>query len=278
MAIRAGSAVSRTVSYFILALATVLVAYPFFWMLMSSLKTAPEIFTQPWAMPSRLHLVNFVTAWRQGGIGTDFLNSIKVTVGSVVVMVFFGALAAHGIVRRDKGWAKPVLYFFLIGQMIPAQVVIIPLYLELNWAHLLDSLTALGSVYVGSGLAFTIFLLQGFFRGLPTELYDAAVIDGMGELRYFTDIALPLVRPGIAAAIIFQSTWVWNEFLLALIVLRNASHYTLAVGVYQAVSGWSTDFNLAFAALTIVAVPIMVLFAFFQRYFISGIVEGALKQ
>jgi len=251
--------------------------YPLLWMIMSSFKTTPEIFSSPWGLPKGYSFSNFTMAWKTGKIGQYVLNSVKVTGLSVSVMVFFAAMAAYGIVRQRRTWAKPMLFFFLAGQMIPAQVVIIPLFLEIDMLGLVNSHFALILIYVAAGLPFTVFLLQGFVQGVPQDLYDAAVIDGLGEFGIFSKVTLPLIKPGIAAAVIFQSLWVWNEFLLALIILRKPQSKTIPIGLWQAVVGWVPRYDLALAALTMVSLPIIVVFAINQRHFIRGLTEGAVK-
>ena len=267
----------RGLTYVLLLVFAFVAVYPLYWMVISAFKTTPELFERPWAFPSHFSLRNFGTALSQGHIGLYFLNSVKVTVLAVGIMILVGALAAYGIVRKGSSWARPLLFFFLAGQMLPAQVVIIPLFLELDWLNLVNSHFALICVYIASGLPFTIFLLQGFLRGIPSELYDAAVMDGLRETRIFTDLAIPLIRPGLAAALIFQSLWVWNEFLLAIIVLRDQLRFTLTIGVYQAVIGWVPRYDLAFSALTMVTIPIIIVFVINQRHFVRGLVEGSVK-
>jgi raffinose/stachyose/melibiose transport system permease protein len=268
---------ARIAAYAILTVIALVDLYPLFWMVMSSFRTTPDLFARPWALPESWKVDNFVSAWVGGAIGTYVLNSVKVTTLAVGIMVLFGAMAAYGIVRRGVGWAKPVLFFFLAGQMLPAQVVIIPLFLELEWFKLVNSHYALICVYVAAGLPFTVFLLQGFFRGVPQELYDAAVIDGLDEVKTFRHVALPLVKPGLAAAVIFQSLWVWNEFLIATIVLRRAAYRTIPIGLWQAVVGWIPQYNLAFSALTMVTIPVVIVFSLNQRHFVRGLTEGSIK-
>ena len=267
----------RSAAYVVLTVIAFIDLYPLFWMVMSSFRTTPDLFARPWALPENWKLDNFVSAWVTGRIGTYVMNSVKVTVLAVGIMVLFGAMAAYGIVRHRVSWAKPVLFFFLAGQMLPAQVVIIPLFLELEWFKLVNSHYALICVYVAAGLPFTVFLLQGFFRGVPLELYDASVIDGLDEAQTFRHVALPLVKPGLAAAVIFQSLWVWNEFLLATIVLRRAIYRTIPIGLWQAVVGWIPQYNLAFSALTMVTIPVVIVFSLNQRHFVRGLTEGSIK-
>lgn len=269
--------IRHVIAYPILFVGIVVSIYPVFWMITSAMKTTPELFMSPWSLPSSWRLDHFVTAWIEGRFSHFYANSIKVTVSAVSVMILLAAMAAYGLVRRKARWSKLLLFWFLAGQMIPGQVVIIPLYLQLDALELLNSHAALILVYVASGLPFTVFLLQGFFRGVPNELYDSALIDGCSELQIFRRIALPLVKPGLAAAATFQSLWVWNEFLLALIILNDRSKGTLPLAVYRTVEGWIPRYNLAFSALTIAAVPILIFFALNQRHFISGLTRGAVK-
>lgn len=269
--------VGKVVVFALLGFLLLITAYPVFWMIVSAMKQTQEFYVSPWALPKQWQFNNFIKAFVEGKFAGYFYNSIKITFLSVTVMIFLASMASYGIVRNGGSWSNPLLFFFLAGQMIPAQVVIIPLFLQLNWLGFINSHLALVCTYTGSGLAFTTFLLQGFFRGIPKELYDATRIDGAGEWQTFWSISLPLVKSGISAAIIFQSLWVWNEFLLALIVLPGRAKRTLPVALWRVVEGWVPRYNLAFSALTIVTIPVIIVFIINQQRFEQGLVQGAVK-
>lgn len=258
---------------------TIISLVPIIWLYMSSLKSTGELFINRWSWPKRIAWENYTTAWNKGNIDLFFMNSVIVTLASIFAMVFLGALAAFAISKYTQFKSGFYLFlFFLLGQMVPAQIVVITLYLILNKLHLLNSYQGLVLVYVASGLPFVILVLQGFFRGIPRELYEAATIDGYSEGKLFLRIALPMASPAVATTLIIQFKYVWNEFMLALVINSAGQKLTLPVGIYRAaVTQYSTDYGVAFAGISIALLPMMVFYIIFQRFILKGIAAGAVK-
>lgn len=252
---------------------------PLIWLFMSSVKSTGEIIASPWSLPRSLDFENYAQAWTLGRIGHDLLNSVVVAVLSLAIMVGSGSLAAYAIDKYTRVKARwPMLMFFLLGQMIPGQVVIIPVYIIVSKLHLLNSYLGLSLVYSASGLPFVIFIMQGFFQSVPRELYDAASVDGFGEFLIFRKVALPLARPAVMAALIIQFLFVWNEFILATVLDGSGNYVTLPVGLYDAVIGpFTTSYGTAFAGVCLAVIPIIIVYAVLQRWIIRGITVGALK-
>lgn len=270
--------VGRVIGVLILLIAIVIAIYPFIWMLISSFKTDMDFLTNKLGLPKEFTLENYIQAWGQGDFPTYFLNSILVSAGSLVLMIGTAAMASFAFTRYRFSASKALLNYFIIGQMLSAQIVLIAVYLVMVNMNLDDSLGGLMLVYAASGLPFTVFLLQGFFKSLPSELFEAAEIDGYNEWRIFARIALPLCLPGLSAALIVQFMYVWNEFPLALVVMKSPEKTTLPVGIYRIINDmYYSSKTLACAGLAIAALPIIVIYAVFQKQIIGGMTAGALK-
>lgn len=261
----------------VLLIAVVISILPMIWLFINSLKSVQELFADPWGIPSLWEFNNYYYAWEK--IGKYFLNSVIITSCSVLAMILLGSMAAYSICRYSRFWSHSLLFFFLLGQMIPGQAVLVSLGLLLVNINLLDTWTGLILAYNGAGLPFTIFILQGFFRNIPKEIFDAAEIDGCGEFGILWRIILPLSKPGLAAVGIFQSLWVWNEFPLALVLLRKESHQTLTLAVYRLMGPGTTQLQItrAFAALFLSVIPLIVIYLFLQKNFVAGLTAGAVK-
>jgi raffinose/stachyose/melibiose transport system permease protein len=263
--------------YFILIIFSILVLYPLIWMIFSSLKSLPELLQNRWLWPKTFVFTNYIQAWTKANFSIYFSNSLIITCGAVLLMLLVGALAAFAITRYKFSGGNNILYYFICGQIIPLQVTMIPLLIILKSMNLVNSRMGLIFVYTAAGLPFVIFLLQGFFRTIPKEMDEAARIDGCSEIGIFWRVILPLSGPALSTVIIFQSLWVWNEFLCAVVFLRREQVRTLTVGIYSMVGEWAVNFPIIFAALTISMVPILILYYVLSAQFVKGITAGALK-
>lgn len=269
---------SRLIMWLFLGILVVVSVYPLLWMFMASFKTNAEFTMNRFGFPRRFTFVNYIEAWKQGNFAVFFVNSGIVTALSLFLMLGTASMTAFSFVRYRFGISRAMLSYFIIGQMLSAQVVLIAIYLLMVILKLADSLPGLSLVYAASGLPFTIFLMQGFFRSLPLELFEAAEIDGYNDWAIFVSIALPLVAPGLATAFIIQFLYVWNEFPLALIVISSAAKTTLPVGIYRVVNDmYYSNYARACAGLAISALPVLVIYLVFQKKIISGITAGAIK-
>lgn len=270
--------VSKLILWLFLAILVFIAVYPLLWMIMSSFKTNADFTMNRFGLPRSITFENYVDAFREGDFGRYFLNSGVVSIFSLLVMIGAASMTAFSMTRYRVRAAKPLLSYFMVGQMLSAQIVLIAVYLLLVAFNLVDSFLGLALVYAASGLPFTIFLLQGFFQTVPNELYEAAEIDGYNDWMIFLRIALPLVAPGLATALIIQFMYVWNEFPLALIVINTPTKQTLPVGIYRVVNDmYFTNYARACAGLSISAIPVLVIYAVFQKQIISGMTAGAVK-
>jgi ABC-type glycerol-3-phosphate transport system permease component len=260
------------------------VVLPMAWVAANALKSDRDIIHEPltpWGTGG-VHPENFARAWGQAHLGEYFASSVFVTVVSVAGILLLGSMAAYALSRFFHPLGRIVYWLFLAGLMIPAQLSIVPLFFELRSLGLLNSLAGLILVYIANGLPFAIFILAGFFRGLPKTFYEAAVMDGCTDAAAFWRVILPLARPGLVTVAIFQFIGVWKEFFYAYMFLSGGgpdATRTLPLGLANLAitSQYRTDYGMLFAGLVIVTVPILIFYLFVQKHLIKGITAGALK-
>jgi len=254
------------------------VVYPLLIMVASSLKTTAEIFENPLGLiPSSVRWGNYVDAWNQANFGTYFRNSIFVGVVSVLLILLLGSMAAYVLARFSFPGDRVIYLLFLVGFMIPVRLAIVPLFIMMRDFKLLDTLWSLILVYVAGGMPFTIFLLVIFFRHVPRDLEDAAVLDGAGPFQVYYQIMLPLVRPALATVGLFHFLNVWNDFFFPLIFIRSENWRTIPLGISTFFGQYTNDWSLLFAALSISIVPVIVIYLLASKQFIAGLTAGAIK-
>ncbi|MFO1539129.1 MAG: carbohydrate ABC transporter permease [Chloroflexota bacterium] len=249
---------------------------PILWIVGLALRTGADVYSRS-VVPKALRPENFSDAWTAFGLGPLFLNSVIVTAGSVVVAVTLSVLAAYGFARLRFRGSEVLFLVILLGLMIPPAALIIPLFVEIRSLGLYDTHVGLALVYVAFGLPLSILILRSFFAGIPRELVEAARLDGAGEARILRSVVVPLAKAPIATVSILLFLFCWNDFFLALVLLRDAGTYTLPVGIAQFIGQYSTPYELVAAAVLIAAVPVFVLYIVLHRQFEQGVAEGAVK-
>ena len=251
--------------------------FPLWWAFASSLKTQQTIFNDLSLFPKAPHWENYVEAWTKADFGMYFSNSLIYTVTVVIGVILIASMAAYAFSRLQFP-GKNVLFLILIStMMVPIPGSIIPLYVLLNKLHLVN--TRLGYILpqINAGLALGIFLLKTFFDDLPKELEDSARIDGCGRFRVYWHIALPLARPAIAVLAIFNILAVWNEYLLAMLVLNSKNLMPLQRGLMVFQGAHVTQYPLLMAGIVITVLPVLVVYLMLQKHIIKGITAGAVK-
>ncbi|NQT06952.1 MAG: carbohydrate ABC transporter permease [Candidatus Omnitrophica bacterium] len=250
---------------------------PLIWMFSSSLKTQDTIFSNMHIIVSDPHWENYREAWTKGNFGAYFLNSVIYTVSVVGGVVFTASLAAFAFARLNFPGKNIMFYMFLITMMIPIPGSFIALYVLLQKLRLVN--TRLGYILpqINAGLALAIYILKTFFEELPKDLEDSARIDGCGKFGVYWHIAMPLAKPAIAVIVVFNAMAVWNEYLLAMLILSSKSLMPLQRGLMVFQGAHITRYPLLMAGITIAVVPIVVLYLIMQRHIITGITAGAVK-
>ncbi len=251
--------------------------FPMVWMVMSSFKTNQAIFASPFSLPESIDLSRWVDAWEVGNLGRYALNSAIVTGTSVFFILVIGSAAAFAFSRyRFRGRAL-AMGLFALGLLLPLQSYFIAQSNLFTQLAITDTRWALIIPYTAMGLPLAIFLLKVYLDALPEELFEAAHIDGAGDGRVFRQLALPLLRPGLATVAIFSALFAWNEFLLALLYIQDDNLKTIPTGLLAFSSRYTTDYSLLFSALSIVTIPLIVIYVVFNRHITEGITAGSVK-
>lgn len=273
------AALSRALVLVILGIWGILVIFPFVWLLYTSLKTDQEIFFSPWSLPQALQWSNFARAWVKAHVGRYFMNSVIVVAPSLVFTLLFSAMTAYVLARFPFPGKNVVLYLFMAGMMFPVFLGLVPLFFLLQKLNILNTYFGLILVYIAYSLSFTIFFLTGFFRTLPSELHESAVIDGASQYRIFFAVMLPLAQPGLVTVGIFNVLGMWNQFILPLVLMSDSDKYLLTQGLNYMYHQqyYMNDWSALFAAVVLVMAPTLLVYALFQNQIQKGLTVGALK-
>lgn len=261
----------------ILVANTIIMLAPIIIMIFSAFKTTPQIFQSPFSIPDFTSVGNFVKIWTQTNFLRYLLNSFFVTGASMVVILTLGTMAAYAIGRYQFTGSGFILMFFLAGLTLPLKLAIIPLFMLMRDLSILNNQLSLICVYTAMGLPTTVFILTGFIRTLPSELEDAARMDGASEARIMWSIMLPLVRPAMVIAGIQNVVPIWNDFFFPLVFIQNDDLKTLPQGLTTFMGEYTTDWGVLFSGLTLSAAPIILIYILLSRQFISGMTSGAVK-
>lgn len=255
------------------------VVLPLLWVVLGSFKPSLQVIADPWGLPSPFKPQNYREAWTEAAIGTGFLNSLIVTLTTLLILLPIGAMASY-VLARFKFWGRTfIANTFLAGMMFPVFLVMIPLFLLMRTLGLTNSLGGLIIVYVAYSLSFTIFVLQGFFQAIPVELEEASLLDGCSESALFWRVMLPIAKPGLIVVGIFNAIGLWNEYGLALVLMTEKSQRTLplAIADLSQTQQYQADYGALFAALVIVMVPLLILYWFIKDRLKESMLAGSLK-
>jgi raffinose/stachyose/melibiose transport system permease protein len=258
-------------------IATLIVLFPIYFMLVSSLKTEAEYSANKWGLPHGLDWNNFTTALAGNKFPLRFANSAILTVGAVAISLVIACLAAFAFARMQFP-AKRLLFNLILSLMvIPPVVMIVPLFVSMVRWQLVNTYQGTILIYSGLLLPFSIYLMTNFFQTIPHEIIEAARIDGCSLLDVFWRIMLPLSGPAVVTLVVVNALWVWNELLIALVFMQKDELKTLMVGISALRSRNYVNIPATMAGLTIATIPIVVVYMLGQRYFIRGMVSGAVK-
>ena len=254
---------------------TVTCLFPLLWMVSSSLKTQDTIFKDLSLLPHHPHWQNYILAWKEGGFGGNFLNSILYTTAVVFGIIIIASLAAYAFSRFKFPGRNILFVMFMAAMMIPIPGSFVALYVLLNKLHLRNTPIGYILCMINVGLSTSIFLLKTFFDKMPKELEDAARIDGCSKLGIWWHVALPLAKPVLAVVVVFNALSVWNEYILALIIFDDRKFMPLQVALQTFQGEFVTNYPLLMAGLTITALPIIIVYLLMQKYIVKGVTQGA---
>jgi raffinose/stachyose/melibiose transport system permease protein len=261
--------------YTVLVVLLLVVAYPLLWVAISALRTAGSLALHPFSLPKSLHWSNYYDVLVKDGLDRNILNSLWVCALSTVVVIVITAMAAYPLSRMQWGFRRVVVAYFGLGLIIPVYAALVPLYVML--APLENSLGAqatLAIVYLAVGIPISTVLLMGYMSKVPSEIEEAAVIDGCSLFTVLWRIVLPVAGPGIGVSATFTFLQMWNELLFALVFLQGANQQTIPVALQQYVGQYSTDWPAELAAVTLALVPTLIIYLLLQRRLMSGVLAA----
>ena len=270
------SRLRRFILYFVLSLIAATTIFPFFLMLITSLKSGGAVITQlSQLIPHEITVQNYIDVWKDDNFGLYFLNTLIITVAVVIGNVVLDSMVAYALSRKNFIGRHLILGIIVGSMMIPVQVMLIPIFVLMHALHLYDTLWAL--ILPGLVQGFGIFLMKQYFDGLPHALDEAALIDGASDWQIFWKVLMPLAKPALAVLVINTSLTSWNAFLFPLILTASKHTRTLALGLALYQSQYGIDYVHSMAAASISALPILAIFLVFQRNIIAGLTRGAVK-
>jgi raffinose/stachyose/melibiose transport system permease protein len=268
---------SRVFFQTVLIVNLLLVLLPVFFLFNSSLRESNEFARTPFALARDPYWENYQRVWSEGEFGSYFINSFIITIGSLILILIL-ALGAGFVLGRYSFRGNNLIFgFILTGMLIPAKLAILPLFIQLKWMNLLDSRLGLIFVYSSAALPAAIFIMSGFFKSLPTDLDNAARIDGASEFQLLRKVLVPLVRPGMAIVAIYSAIPIWNDFFLPLVFLQSPEKKTLMQGLTVFFGQYASQWGVLFAGLCLAALPLIVLYLILSEQFIKGLTAGAVK-
>lgn len=273
---KAKQTISGGLIYLGLLVFAFIVLYPLYWMFISSFKSYDEIYNNVWSLPEVWHFENYTTAWSKG-ISSYFVNSMFVTLTTILLVVVIGSMAAFILSRYKTKWIDVALIFTIGGLMMNPQVALIPLFEILSWANLINTHWALILSYVAFRLPLTIILIRAFFLSVPRELEESAIIDGCSEIGIYFRIYLPLSIPILITAVVLTAYFAWNEFMFATVFIDSTDLKTIPSGLMAFRDALRTDWGVLLAGMVIATIPMIILLIVLQKYLVRGLSEGSVK-
>lgn len=272
------SPAARITRIVFLGLWLVITIFPLYWILITSFKTPGAIFSYPLTYwPEEFSLINYVTLFQKTDFGTYVLNSLIVATAAATIATFISMLSAYVLARFEFRSKSAVLMAFLVTQMIPTFIALGPLYLLMVKLNLVDNRFGLTLIYVAVSIPFCTIMLRGFFANIPDALEEAAMIDGCSRFGALFRVIVPIMKPGIVAAFIFNFVNSWNELFLSVTLMNKDENKTIPTALNGFISSFNIDWGSMSAAAVLTILPTMVLFAFASRYIVQGLTAGAVK-
>lgn len=265
------------IGFVIFVLIALINMYPLVFSIFCSFKGNLEIFSSFTALPKKLRVENYVTAWNIGNIGRYFLNTLVLAIGTLLVAGLFGAMASYILSKFHFRGKSKMYLFFIAGMMIPIQAVLIPLSYLFGKMGIMNNYPVLILLYAAFCFPMTILILTGFMSSIPTELEEAMVIDGAGIVQVFFKMILPLSVPGIVSVSIFNFIQVWNNLLFPLIFISDKNKGTISMGLLAFFGEYSTDYSASMAGICLTTIPVILTYIFFQEKVENGLMSGAVK-
>ena len=267
------------VLWFVLVAIAVFWIAPFVFIVFTSFKANSTVMgSSAFAPPTSIEWANYSGAWARGRFSTTAFNSAVITFIKVPLGLVISSMAAYALSRIALPFGRAIFLFVLFGTMLPFQVMLAPLFTLVNQLGLINSYVGIILPYLAFGVPYQVFILHGFFSEIPKELSEAARVDGASHFTIFRRIFLPISVPVLAALLILDFVSTWNEFAMALVILQDNSKWTLPLGLMSFQSQFSSDYGQLNAAIVMTVLPATIVYLIFQRYFVSGLTSGAVKE
>jgi multiple sugar transport system permease protein len=256
-----------------------LLLFPFFVMISTMLKSSQEVYdTPPTWIPQEFHFENFITVWSEFELYIFFKSSIIIALGATILNTLLTVPAAYAVARLRFIGRKLILYLFLVIQMFSPVIVIISLFKIMVHLNLLDTYFSLIIANTVFTIAFTIWMMNGYFKSIPVEIEEAALIDGCSRVQTITRIMIPIAVPGLVTAMIYTFIYAWNEFLFGLTFIQSRPKMPLVLALYNFVGRWTTQWELLTTATFLALIPVLVLFYVIEKRLVAGLAGGAVKE
>lgn len=275
---RLANGARESVGYVILGLVSIVALFPVYMALVNSVKSDGQIVNAILALPEEILLGNYVEAFVRTRFLRALFNTVVVVVTGLSGIVLFGAMAGYKLSRTRTRLSGVLFGLFVMSMLIPFHSIMITLTRVARAVHVQGSTVGLGVIYIGLGVPMAIFLFHGFVKSVPVELDEAARIDGCGELRFFFSIIFPLLAPITVTVIVLNTLWMWNDFLLPLLMITDSDSYTVLLSTNILFGRYNNnDWSAILATLVLAMLPMVALYLSLQTYITQGIADGALK-
>lgn len=262
----------------VLVILSLLFLYPLFLTIINSLKSFSEVMTDVIALPKHLTFSNYSYVWKFINYPRLFLNNFVITGVGLLGIVFISSIAAYKLARTKSRWSGVIYFLCIMPMLIPFQSIMLTVLQTAKNLHLSESTWGLGLLYWGFGAPLAVFIYHGFVKGIPTEIDESATIDGASGFRLFFSVIFPLLKSVTTTIVIIDVMWIWNDFLLPLLMVNGSPDTkTLTLAAYTFVGQYTSDWQYAMTAMVMAVLPSIVVFIFLQKYIVKGVVAGAVK-
>ena len=268
----------KVILFFFLVLLALLWLIPIITTVVTSLRTNDDILSRGfWALPEKLVFSNFRTAWQRGGLSKFLPNSFIITIPSLVLTLFFSSLSAYALARFRFRGSRLIYFLYVGGMMLPFQVLLLPVFRLTDFLGLYDTYLGLIAFHTAFQMGFCTFVLRNYMVTVPIQIFEAARIDGCNEFRIWWQIMMPLTIPALAAIATLEFTWIFNDYLLAIVLVRSEEHMPVTAGLASLQGQFIMDWTVIVSGALLAAIPTIIVFIFLQRYFIEGLTLGSSK-
>jgi len=269
--------IANIIKYIVISGLLLVYIVPFVFVLINSFKARKDVVANPLALPSNFKFSNYIDAFEKMNYGHAFVNTLIITVLSVLIIIIFSSMTAYILVRKDWKFNKFIFFAMVLSMIIPFQGIMIPLVSIYGSMGMLNTKWALIYMYLGFGMSLAVFMYHGFIKSIPVELEEAAMIDGASRFQTFWQIVFPIMKPITMTITTLDVLWIWNDFLLPSLILIAPNERTLQLSTYAFNGTYTTDYGLSMSALMLSILPVLIIYLFLQKSIIGGVLQGSIK-